>query len=135
MTRKYSFIDHKPMRELKAEFYALVSAEPRLAIVERAVREHAAAHRRDRRYCANRHWYGYGNPYAGFKHRMNQLVGWGRNTAPEPLSAGPVEVELVHGSAPGARSADPLATQGAYDVAYDWLVTMLPDCRHEGICG
>lgn len=85
----------------------LIALEPRLEQLERDIRYHASQHRVDR-YCANRHWYGYLG--LGFKDRLCVLVGW------------------------EARGMT-LRSSEAYDVAYDHLYALLPDCRHErGIC-
>lgn len=56
-------------------------------------------------FCANEHWYG----EHGYRNQMCDWVGWGcRN---------PV-----------------LRTSQAYDVAYEYLYQLLPNCRHEGLC-
>ncbi|MFT4040725.1 MAG: hypothetical protein QM692_21270 [Thermomicrobiales bacterium] len=57
-------------------------------------------------FCANDHWYGYGNRGQGFRRRMVSLVGNSRK--PEPV----------------------LGTEAAYEVAYDTLYAVLPDCRN-----
>jgi hypothetical protein len=86
----------------------LIVRDPRLEQLERDVRYHAAQHRIGRYYCANLHWFGYVGP--GFKDRLVRLVGWEAN-------------------------GWMLRSSEAYDVAYDHLYALLPDCRHErGIC-
>lgn len=80
----------------------LVRAEPELGNLELAIK---SVRPNDKRFCANAVWYGYG-PWAhrGFKARMQRLAGWdARNPA--------------------------LRTQEAYDLAYDHLYSLLPDCR------
>ncbi len=81
----------------------LVEREPRLAdlrIVAERVRDAG-----DGSFCANASWYGYGGQL-GLKPRLLRLVGW------------------------GAQSRDPvLRSCDAYDVAYQTLYDLLPDCR------
>jgi hypothetical protein len=52
-------------------------------------------------FCANQVWYG-----DGFRKRLDQLAGW-HSRHPNPV----------------------VRSQGAYDVAYDAIYQMLPDCR------
>ncbi len=81
----------------------LAAREPRLAALRQAV-ERESAHGR-LHYCANAAWYGYGG-HLGLKPRLLRLVGW------------------------GAQSHDPvLRSSDAYDVAYQTLYDLLPDCR------
>ncbi len=62
----------------------------------------------DETFCANAAWYGYGGRL-GLKPRLVRLVGW------------------------GAQSRDPvLRSCEAYDVAYETLYELLPDCRNCG---
>lgn len=59
-------------------------------------------------FCANAAWYGPGK----FRQRMKALVGW------------------------EAERRDPfLGTMEAHDAAYHTLYNLLPDCRHQGMCG
>jgi hypothetical protein len=51
-------------------------------------------------FCANDHWY----PLGGFKSRLSRLVGW-------------------HAENPALRTCE------AYDIAYDFLYELLPNCR------
>ncbi len=84
----------------------LKQAEPGLWILEREIRDVA-----DKDgipyFCANEIWYGYEDPKQGFKERLCRLVGW---EAHSPR----------------------LRTTGAYDLAYDYLYELLPDCRDCG---
>jgi hypothetical protein len=81
----------------------LTALEPRLELLERDIRYHASQ-ARSVGYCASRHWHGYAGP--GFKDRLSVLVGWEVD--------GPM-----------------LGSSEAYDVAYDHLYELLPNCRHE----
>jgi hypothetical protein len=89
-------------------FDQLCELEPRLRQLAReakSVRDDGTA----KAFCANAAWYGYfGNP--GIKPRLLLLVGFERPNGP-----------------------DELRTTEAYDVAYDAIYNMLPDCRGE--CG
>ncbi len=80
----------------------LVAREPRLAdlrVAAERVRDVDAS------FCANAVWYGYGG-HLGLKPRLLRLVGW------------------------GAQNRDPvLRSCDAYDVAYQTLYDLLPDCR------
>jgi hypothetical protein len=92
-------------------FAKLVAQEPRL----RTLLQRAQAVKDDRRkpaFCANAVWYGYG-PYhgRGLKEQLCWLVGWGRKDG-HPI----------------------LATEEAYDVAYETIYLALPNCR-ECLCG
>lgn len=58
-------------------------------------------------FCANHWWYG----RRGFKADLTGIIG---SWADQPDAA--------------------LRTAAAYDVAYQHLYHLLPDCRHEGIC-
>ncbi len=81
----------------------LVAREPRLAelrIAAERIRPTANAS-----FCANAAWYGYAGQL-GLKPRLLCLVGW------------------------GAQNQDPvLRSCDAYDVAYQTLYALLPDCR------
>ncbi len=80
----------------------LVRAEPRLAILRNAVEQVTAAEGQP--FCANAVWYGYhGNP--GIKPELVRLVGF-RAENPDPV----------------------LHPMTAYDVAYQTLYALLPDC-------
>ncbi|MDP9472344.1 MAG: hypothetical protein M3Q71_17025 [Chloroflexota bacterium] len=81
----------------------LVAREPRLAdlrVAAERIRPTANAS-----FCANAAWYGYGG-HLGLKPRLVRLVGWGSNH-PDPA----------------------LRTSAAYDVVYQTLYDLLPDCR------
>ncbi len=81
----------------------LVAREPRLAelrVAAERIRPTANAS-----FCANAAWYGYAGQF-GLKPRLLRLVGW------------------------GAQNQDPvLRSSDAYDVAYQTLYDLLPDCR------
>jgi len=99
------------MNEVKAEFMALAELEPQLLDLLADIKQACRDHRRQKYLCANEMWYGY-RAYEGmgFKGRMCKLVGCERD-------------------GPGAA----LKTMHAYDVAYDYLYSQLPNCRgHEG---
>lgn len=81
----------------------LVEIEPRLAALEGEIR----AIKPGRGFCANAVWYGYARR-PSLKDRMSRLVGWDATN-------------------PALR--DPKA----YDVAYQHLYKLLPDCRHDGM--
>ncbi len=84
----------------------LKRVEPRLQVLEREIK--AIVDKNGSPYfCANETWYGYQDPQQGFKERLCRLVGW--------------EAENPR-----------LRTAGAYDVAYDYLYELLPDCRDCG---
>jgi hypothetical protein len=84
----------------------LKRVEPRLEVLEREIK--AVVDKDGTPYfCANEIWYGYEDPKQGFKERLCRLVGW---EAHNPR----------------------LRTTGAYDLAYDYLYGLLPDCRDCG---
>lgn len=95
----------------KMTFADLVKREPRLAELEAEIKLHARRNRRTRNYCANHHWYGYDDVAPpgkrGFRGKVYMLAGWGA-------------------ALPELRSVE------AYDMAYDYLYALLPDCRHDG---
>ncbi len=80
----------------------LVRAEPRLAVLRSDVEQITAGD--GQRFCANAVWYGYhGEP--GIKPKLVRLVGF------------------------RAESTDPaIRSSEAYDVAYQTLYALLPDC-------
>jgi hypothetical protein len=79
----------------------LVRIEPALAALETEIRALRPAP--GERFCANGCWYGF-RGHRGIKPRLERLVGW--------------------------DAVDPrLATCQAYDLAYDHLYRLLPDCR------
>jgi hypothetical protein len=80
-------------------FEELVQLEPRLGMLERDIRSIKRPYRG--RFCANEIW------YQGFKPKLVRMVGW-----------------LAPKDAPPA-----LRTIEAYDVAYDHLYELLPNCR------
>ena len=89
-------------------FEQLCELEPKL----KALAEEAKATRDDgsgEAFCANAVWYGYAG-HRGIKRRLLLLVGFERPDGP-----------------------DELLTTEAYDVSYQAIYDMLPDCRGE--CG
>jgi hypothetical protein len=95
-----------PAEELS--WQRMVEIEPRLRTVERYIL--ATTRHRLKPFCANALWYGYGDPDFSFKERVNRYAGWGAD-APE------------------------LRSGAAYDIAYEYLYDLLPDCNHDGWCG
>jgi hypothetical protein len=89
------------------EFDELARLEPRLRDLE----TRAESYRRDKNpnFCANAVWYGYSGFRPGLKEMLCELVGW------------------------DVRGRRVLETEEAYDVAYDHVYELLPDCR--GRCG
>ncbi len=84
----------------------LVAREPRLADLRIAAER--ARPTADASFCANAVWYGYGG-HLGLKPRLVRLVGW------------------------GAQSHDPvLRSCDAYDLVYQTLYDLLPDCQDCG---
>lgn len=88
----------------------LVELEPRLAHL-RAMASRVRDDGRAAYFCANASWFGY-DGHRGIKPQLEKLVGFYR-TASDPSG-------LLTGSQ-------------AYDLAYDTLYGLLPDCR--GKCG
>lgn len=95
----------------------LKELEPRLAALERTLRERIRCGCRKKNWCANAAWYGYGQyrEFIGPKEVLVRLVGWHRDRFVNP----PPHDEL-------------LRTREAYDLAYDALYTLLPDCKRCG---
>lgn len=92
----------------KLTWQRLTQAEPRLKMVQRYVKLIVARTASDERFCANAAWYGY-DGYPSIKEMVSGLVGW------------------------EARGEDPiLHTPEAYDLVYDRLYALLPDCRNCG---
>lgn len=95
--------------EIRLTWGRLVRLEPRLAAV--LVDAEAVDPGDDKRFCANRVWYGR-QAEGGLRGRLYRLVGWGRR------------------GQPGVSPA--LATSEAYDVAYRRVYDALPACRECG---
>ena len=85
-------------------FDQLCEIEPRLRHLETMVKSIQA----EKKFCANEVWY----RKEGIKSRIRQLVGY----------------EGCH------SKNDTLCTSEAYDVTYQHLWAILPDCRHRGDC-
>lgn len=105
-------------------------------------------------FCANAYWYGKGDP--GIRHELNRLVGWGRrgvNVITDRHEGEEGKLHLISALEHQVRSKayqtifddqikeceanDGLGllwTSRAYDVAYQHLYAILPDCRHPGGC-
>lgn len=81
----------------------IVEIEPRLVAAEELIE--ALADKGGKSFCANRHWYGYFDPEFSFKERVNRYTGW-------------------FAERPELRS------EAAYDIAYEHLYDLLPDCRN-----
>jgi hypothetical protein len=112
----------------------LLDAEPRLALLEDAIRAETPG--ADGRYCANRAWYG----RDGYKASYTLLVGWRRNAVarPRPARARVItlsEVKLDRTDVEARRRADDAAGLGwlwsmeAYSLGYAYLYDLLPCCR------
>lgn len=86
-----------------AMFKELCEAEPLLQSLLREAKKHRR--NKDERFCANEAWYGYNGNF-GLKPRLVRLVGFERSCGPEFLQ-----------------------TQQAYDVAYQAIYDVLPNCR------
>ncbi|MCL2347325.1 MAG: hypothetical protein FWC50_03580 [Planctomycetaceae bacterium] len=85
-------------------FYHLCQLEPRLRHLETVAKSIKAG----KKFCASEVWYGPG----GIKSQMRQLVGY-----------------------EGCYSKNEiLCSDEAYDVAYQHLWSLLPNCRHRGNC-
>lgn len=82
-------------------FTDLATLEPRLLTLEADIRR-VRGDKRKRSFCANHVWYNSG----GFKARLLSLIGWNKSVTDERLR-----------------------TSEAYDVAYEHLYNLLPDCR------
>ncbi len=88
----------------------ITQLEPRLQDLAKEIKEHAKANKRAPKYCANKHWYGRCDTGLSYKDRMSELVGYGADVPA-------------------------IATMEAYDIAYDYLYNLLPDCTcNGGIC-
>lgn len=83
----------------------LAALDPRLATL---AAEAAAVHDdgRPEGFCAHAYWYG------RFKPRLLALVGWEASSRAQPA----------------------LRAMDAYDVAYEHVYGLLPDCRHDSMC-
>lgn len=86
-------------------FKELVALEPRLGELEADMRGHAERNRDTPKYCANAWWYGYPHTdFEGFKLTFIQLVGT-------------------------LARDERLRSSAAYELAYDHLYHLLPDCK------
>lgn len=96
-------------------FEELCAAEPLLQSLKRScTAESRRVHGSSDPYCANAFWYGYSDPSGGVRGRLGRIIGWGRVPQEPPE----------------------LCSQAAYDVAYDTLYALLPNCTHNGtVCG
>ena len=89
-------------------------------------------------WCANAVWYRFLKP------ELCRLVGWSRGRVPEPAHDGPRPLLICMADVkpsrhvPATTAAERLLrSRVAYDVAYEHLYALLPDCRHdeEACCG
>jgi len=116
----------------------LAAMEPGLAGLAAEVGRIARGAGRD--FCANAAWYGY-RDWPGIKPRLVHLVGWSRRGR-QRAASGDLFAQLTTMAASSrmeARTAafaediahglDALWSDEAYDVAYDHLYDLLPDCR------
>ena len=86
----------------RQKFLAYANHEPQLFELEERIKAHTAeAASQKGRYCANYFWFRKG----GFRHEMKYLAGWLCDQ-------------------PELKNSD------AYDVIYQYLYHLLPDCRH-----
>jgi len=86
----------------------LIEIEPMLTELEAEARNfNQAAYECDPTFCANDVWLGYG-PYPGIKPRLLRLVGW-------------MAVDIR------------LSSEEVYDLAYQHIYNLLPNCGEE--CG
>ena len=107
----------------------LTEAEPRLLRLERLALWAAA--NAGETFCANGVWYEFLKP------QLVELVGWSRGRLPEcaPDGPRPLFVNLVDlrpaERVPATTEAERLLrSSDAFDLAYDHLYELLPDCRH-----
>lgn len=127
-------------RNRQLTWRALVGLEPRLGAL---AADASVVTVTGERFCANKRWYGHG----GFKGRLEGLVGWERHRdeVPEPeggtllangwrmYSVAQLK-ELVDPldefQAAAKAKGDPpvLYSMEAYDVAYEYVYRLLPDC-------
>ena len=107
----------------------LADAEPQLRRLERLALW--MAERADPEWCANGVWYEFLKP------ALVPLVGWCRGHLPTCAVDGPRPMFLnlsdwtPRERVPATTAAERmLRTSAAYDVAYDHLYDLLPDCKH-----
>ena len=89
----------------RTEFLKCAAHDKRLLELSKSIAEHTKRHKKDKKYCANDYWYRPG----GFKSQLVQLVGYG-------------------------AEGEELKTEEAYDVCYEYLYDLLPNCKHKGLC-
>ena len=131
------------MKADKKAFMALAALEPKLLALAADIEAARRASRGKTRVCANTLWYG--NAFNdGFKDRLCSLVGRVRGLRPKPASRGERIDPEQHCRSLADILRDPdrlpkgppaLTTCEAYDVAYDYLYSLLPDCRNCGCPG
>ena len=83
--------------------------EPRLGTLQKEIKVLTESVAADDRFCPNHFWYGYDDPEFAFKKQVEQLAGY-------------------------CAEAPELRSRAAYDLVYDRLYKLLPDCQHPGIC-
>lgn len=123
----------------KLTWEKLVELNPELGRIEADIKALAAADTGEGFFCANRHWYNYKHD-GGFRRRLILNVGWHCYDDPDYKSPPPRDglsysvSELMDHPAPRKLKPVPLelGSQYAYQIAYDHLYNLLPDCRHPG---
>ncbi len=122
----------------KVKFDDLVKLEPELGPIETAIRAVVLVPN----FCANSVWYGYEG--LGFKERMSKLVGHCRGIIPGTgiAATGKKMFYTMRELMDDPQQKTPATTEeerylrssDAYDVAYDHLYKLLPDCQAGCVC-
>ena len=132
------------MKSLEDKFMQLAKLEPKLLDLLNDIKAERRAAKGQRYSCANTLWYGNAGDYS-FKDRLCELVGWGRGKSRKPKSKRikasdvaewfkPIPLSVLT-EAPPPLPPGPLYTCEAYDVAYKYLYSHLPDCKRCGCFG
>lgn len=115
--------------QLSLSWELLARAEPELRRLERLALWIAS--RADTDFCANEVWYGFLKP------TLLPLVGWSRGRVPEcaddeprPVFVCMADIQPARRVPASSRSERLLRSVAAYDLAYDHIYELLPDCRH-----
>lgn len=114
------------LAEAGLSWHRLVQLEPRLAgLEEDALDLHAGPG-----FCAAAVW------TRSLKPRLTRLVGWDRHGHDEEPDSGDAVLlyDLLNSGLPEVNRRGALWSSGAYDVAYDHLYALLPDCHDCGLC-
>jgi hypothetical protein len=129
------------MKVKRSEFMALAKLEPKLLALLADIDKAKRAAKDNPHACANRLWIGRAGDYS-FKDRLCELVGFHRGQSFKPKkvrqraddSPPKFEIKTIPASwltrAPKPPSLPPkeLGTSEAYDSAYHYLYSRLPDC-------